>query len=185
MHPETLRLSKTIAKALRHSPWLFELEIDAEGWTPVEDLLAALARERTGWDNLTEADLAELIAQSEKKRYEIQDGKIRAYYGHSLPGKLAKTPAEPPQILYHGTTAEVLDAIRQSGLKPMSRQYVHLSMDEQTANLVARRKRGQVVILAIRAGEAHRSGVKFYLGNEMVWLADAIPPAYIVIPADR
>lgn len=183
MNPGTLRLSKTIAKALRHSPWLFELEVDEEGWTPVEDLLAALARERKEWRDLTGADLAELIAQSEKKRYEIRDGKIRAYYGHSLPGKLAKTPAKPPDILYHGTTAEALDAIRQSGLKPMRRQYVHLSMDEKTANLVARRKRGQMVILEIRAGEAHREGVKFYLGNDMVWLADAIPPAHIVIPA--
>lgn len=180
MHPDTLRLSKTIAKALRHSPWLFELEIDQEGWTPVEDLLAALARERREWDGLTETDLAELIAQAEKKRYEIRAGKIRAYYGHSLPGKLAKTPAEPPETLYHGTTVEALDAIRQSGLKPMRRQYVHLSADDETANLVARRKRGQVVILSIRAGDAHRGGVKFYLGNEMVWLADVIPTEYIV-----
>ena len=28
MHPDLVRLSKTISKALRHSPWLFELEID-------------------------------------------------------------------------------------------------------------------------------------------------------------
>ncbi len=183
MQPELVRLSKTIAKALRHSPWLFELEIDQEGWTPIEHLLAALGRERREWRNLAEVDLAELIAQSEKKRYEIRGGKIRAYYGHSLPGKLLKTPAEPPEILYHGTTVEVLDAIRQSGLKPMRRQYVHLSMDRETATLVARRKRGEIVILEIRAREAHRSGVRFYLGNEMVWLADAIPPAHIVIPA--
>ena len=183
MQPELVRLSKTIAKALRHSPWLFELEIDDEGWTPVEDLLAALAREHSEWRHLTETNLAEMNAQSEKKRYEIQDGKIRAYYGHSLPGKLLKTPAEPPNILYHGTTDEAIDAIRQSGLRPMRRQYVHLSMDRETANLVARRKKGSIVILEIRAGQAHRNGVRFYLGNEMVWLSDPIPPEYIVVPA--
>jgi putative RNA 2'-phosphotransferase len=176
-------LSKTVAKALRHSPWLFELEIDDEGWTPVEDLLAALARERSEWHDLTEANLAEMIAQSEKKRYEIRDGEIRAYYGHSLPGKLAKTPAEPPEMLFHGTIDEALDAIRQSGLKPMRRQYVHLSTEKETATQVAGRKQGQVVILEIRAGQAHRDGVKFYLGNQMVWLADAIPAEYIIVPA--
>lgn len=182
MQPELVRLSKTIARALRHSPWLFELEIDEEGWTPVEDLLAALQRERREWRDLTEADLVSMNAQSEKKRYEIQGGKIRAYYGHSLPGKLAKTPAGPPDMLYHGTTTEALDAIRRSGLKPMRRQYVHLSTEKETATQVARRKQGQIIILEIKAGQAYRDGVRFYLGNEMVWLADSIPPEYIVIP---
>jgi len=36
------RLSKTISHALRHRPEIYGLELDAEGWTPVEDLLAAL-----------------------------------------------------------------------------------------------------------------------------------------------
>ena len=27
-------LSKTISHALRHEPWLYELELDDEGWTP-------------------------------------------------------------------------------------------------------------------------------------------------------
>jgi putative RNA 2'-phosphotransferase len=182
MRPELVRLSKTIAKVLRHSPWLFGLEIDEEGWTPIDDLLAALHRERREWHNLAEADLIDLIAQSDKKRYGIRDGKIRAYYGHSLLGKMIKAPGEPPEILYHGTAVEALDTIRQAGLKPMRRQYVHLSKDLKTANLVAQRKRRRIAILEIRSGEAHRNGVRFYPGNEMVWLADAIPPEYIVIP---
>ncbi|MBN1427988.1 MAG: RNA 2'-phosphotransferase [Anaerolineae bacterium] len=182
MKPELVRLSRTIAKALRHSPWLFELEIDEEGWTAIDDLLESLRKARREWRNLTEADLIEMNAQSEKKRYEIQNGKIRAYYGHSLPGKLKKTPAEPPETLYHGTTDEALADIQTSGLKPMSRQYVHLSTDKETATLVAQRKKGRIVILTIQSGEAHRSGVKFYLGNEMVWLSDAIPVEHIVEP---
>ena len=182
MRPELVRLSRTIAKALRHSPWLFELELDEEGWTPIDDLLEALGRARKEWLGLTEADLVEMNEKSNKKRYEIRAGRIRAYYGHSLPGKLAKTPAQPPDILYHGTTDEALDAIRKSGLLPMRRQYVHLSTEQETANLVAQRKRGKIVILEIRAAEAYQGGVSFYLGNEMVWLSDPIPPEYIVVP---
>ena len=35
-------LSKEITYALRHAPWEFELELDAEGWVPVEQLIDSL-----------------------------------------------------------------------------------------------------------------------------------------------
>ena len=38
-------LSKEISYALRHAPWEYELEMDEEGWVPVEQLLDALHKE--------------------------------------------------------------------------------------------------------------------------------------------
>ena len=175
-------LSRTMALVLRHKPWLYELELDDEGWTSVEALLEGLREARPGWHNLTVADLDEVIAASAKRRYERQGERIRAFYGHSVPGRLLKTPAAPPELLYHGTIEGALAAIRQSGLRPMSRQYVHFSAEREMAAEVAGRKRGQVVILTIRAGEAHRAGVPFYLGNDTVWLADQVPPQFIDFP---
>ena len=96
-------LSKTLAHALRHEPWLYEIELDEEGWADVPAILAALRRE---WPGLQESDLAAMIAQSSKQRYELAGGRIRAFYGHSLPGQLRKTPAEPPALLFHGTSPE-------------------------------------------------------------------------------
>jgi putative RNA 2'-phosphotransferase len=183
MRRELVRLSKTVSHALRHAPWLYELELDAEGWVPVEALLSALRERRPAWESLTAGHLAEMVAQSDKARYQMQGGRIRALYGHSLPGKLAKTLAEPPVLLYHGTSTLALAAIRAEGLKPMSRQYVHLSTDEATARQVARRKRGTPTILRIKAAEAHCQGVSFYVGNDRVWLADHVPPAYLLFPA--
>lgn len=184
MDRDLIRLSKTISHALRHEPWLYELEPDEEGWVPLADLLAALRQGRAGWARLGEDDLARLIAQSDKRRFELCGGRIRALYGHSLPGRLLKRPAAPPAVLYHGTTLPALDAIRREGLRPMGRQYVHLSVDEPTARQVAGRKRGRPVILTVRAAEAGRHGVHFYGGNELVWLADAIPPQFITFPAE-
>ncbi len=62
----------------------------------------------------------------------------------------------------------------------MRRQYVHLSVDEATALEVARRKAGRPVILTIQAAEAHAAGVRFYQGNDKVWLADSVPAEFIV-----
>lgn len=61
----------------------------------------------------------------------------------------------------------------------MSRQYVHLSVDAETAILVGRRHDAEPVILQIDAEQAWNEGVPFYYGNEKVWLADKILPKYI------
>ncbi len=182
MDRDLVRLSRTISHALRHEPWLYELELDDEGWVSVDDLLGAL-RDARAWRAVSQADLERIIVESDKRRFELREGQIRALYGHSTPRRLLKTPAPPPPTLFHGTSRGALEAIRREGLRPMARQYVHLSVDEPTALQVARRKRGEPVILVVAAAEAHRQGVLFYQGNELVWLADNIPLAFIGTPA--
>jgi putative RNA 2'-phosphotransferase len=122
-----------------------------------------------------------MINRSDKRRFEMKAGKIRAFYGHSMEQKIARVPVHPPEILFHGISPKAVEAIRREGLKPMERQYVHLSLDEQTARTVGHRRTKQPVILRILARDAHQNGVKFYHGNETVWLADGIPPEFIEV----
>lgn len=171
-------LSRITSHALRHEPWVYELELDEEGWTPIHALVAALRNDRVEWHDLTEGDLARMIDQSSKRRHEISDGRIRALYGHSIAGKLKKTLAVPPHDLFHGTDPAVLPQIQTEGLRPMDRQYVHLSPHVDTAIEVGRRKCRIPVLLRVNVKEAVANGICFYEGNEMVWLADAVPPAF-------
>jgi putative RNA 2'-phosphotransferase len=173
-------LSKEVSYALRHAPWEYELELDDDGWVGVDQLLTAL-RLNPKWSNVKVSDLELMISESEKKRHEIVDGRIRAFYGHSIPNKIIKSEAEPPAILYHGTTKKVLNSILQKGLKPNQRQYVHLSQDIETALQVGKRRDSEPIIFEIDAKRAHENGVNFYLGNEKVWLADVISPEYLSI----
>jgi putative RNA 2'-phosphotransferase len=173
------KLSRVMSHALRHEPWLYELELDDEGWTDVEALLSALRREAPTWSELSERDLLDVIASSSKQRHEMAAGRIRALYGHSLPGKLRRTAAEPPDELFHGTSPEAAVQILQNGLMPMARQYVHLSVDRAMADAVGGRKAKSPVILAVRAHDAWAAGVPFYAGNDKVWLADQVPPAFL------
>src|SRR5213592_3648611 len=92
-------LSKTVSHALRHEPWLYELELDDEGWAVVDDLLAALHLVRPELNTLSADDLVCMIASADKQRHEMQDGKIRALYGHSVQGKLNRMPGVPPKVL--------------------------------------------------------------------------------------
>jgi len=175
------QLSRMLSYALRHHPESLGLQLDAEGWVDVQILLDALSQHRKVWKDVQEADILEIMAQADKQRFELKNGRIRAYYGHSLPQKIERTPDTPPVFLYHGTTSQAYTRIQQQGLRPMGRQYVHLSAEKETAIQVARRRTSLPIILKIAAQDAALQGMHFYLGNDMVWLADSIPPEWIIV----
>lgn len=116
---------------------------------------------------------------SNKKRLEIVGERIRAMYGHSFPMQIKYEEETPPAMLYHGTAKRFLDSIKKEGLKPMSRQYVHLSEDTETAKMVGKRRDFDPVILYIDTAEAIKAGVKFYRANDKVWLCKELPPQFI------
>jgi len=177
-----IALSKLVSVALRHDPERFGLSLDDRGWTPVDDLLRALRGRGGRYARVSRADLETMIATSAKQRHEISGDQIRALYGHSVDGRVERAPAAPPDVLYHGTPRRSLAAILEHGLRPMSRQYVHLSPTVDVAREVGARRDRQPVILAVDAATAHHDGVPFYRGNDAVWLADHVPARYLSAP---
>ncbi|MBW7475980.1 RNA 2'-phosphotransferase [Paenibacillus oenotherae] len=173
-------LSKEVSYALRHAPWEYELELDPEGWVEIDQLLHALCMDNQ-WGAVGESDLAAMIEASDKKRHQIEGGKIRALYGHSVPDKISKIPECPPATIYHGTARALLEEIVKTGLQPMGRQYVHLSADKETAMTVGKRKDSKPVLLGVYAEKAWKKGMKFYRGNNTIWLADYVSPQYIFV----
>ncbi len=88
-----------------------------------------------------------MVCNSEKQRFEIKGDHISARYGHSH-DKVQYPAGEPPAVLYHGTNNKALAAILKEGLKPMGRQYVHLSEGTHFASFAGSR-RGELVLLRI------------------------------------
>lgn len=171
-------LSKKMAFALRHKPEQCGLTLDKEGFVRVDALLAYL-KSFNKYCNITLKDIKETLKNIEKKRFELKDENIRAYYGHTCEQKIEKTASIPPNVLYHGTSHEAAEKILKEGIKSQKRQYIHMSADTATANNVGMRKDNNPIILEVDALRANQNGVKFYLGNETTWLADYIPPEYI------
>jgi putative RNA 2'-phosphotransferase len=66
----------------------------------------------------------------------------------------------------------------KNGLKPMARQYVHLSLTEEVALTVGKRH-GEPIVLHINAKNMYEEGYKFYLSENKVWLVDIVPVKYI------
>ena len=167
------KLSREISYILRHNPLKYNLTLDKEGWADINDLLQKL-NARSEWNGLSKKDLEKMIASSDKKRHEI-----RAFYGPSLKEKVHKSPCQPPNVLYHGTVEKFVDSILEKGLITKERQYVHLSTTPETAIKVALRRDKKAIILKIDAQKAWDSGIKFYLGNEDIWLSEPIASKFI------
>ena len=173
----TKKHSKRLSYILRHAPQEAGLTLGVGGWVAVSDLLAGLSTK--GWDITTE-ELAEVVATNDKKRFTLSDDglHIRAAQGHSVDIKSDLDPLAPPEFLYHGTATRFLDNILKEGLKSMSRQHVHLSLDIETAMKVGQRH-GKPVILIVAAAEMAKTGIEFYRADNGVWLTVSVAPQYL------
>lgn len=176
-----VRVSKLLSFGLRHRPDKLGLRLDEAGWAAVDHVLESLA---TQGEKLSVEELKHLVATSDKQRFALsEDGRrIRANQGHSVTVDLGLAPREPPPRLYHGTVDRFLERIRVEGLLRGSRTHVHLSIDESTARVVASRRKGRPVILAVRAGEMSADGLAFFLSDNGVWLTDHVPARYLDCP---
>ncbi|MFB4263709.1 RNA 2'-phosphotransferase [Nonomuraea sp. GTA35] len=174
-----VRVSKYLARHLRHDPQRIGLTLDPAGWVEVEELLRAASAH--GFP-ITHEELRAVVAANDKRRYAIESGRIRASQGHSVPVDLGLPAVEPPEVLYHGTVGRFLAAIRREGLRPMSRHHVHLSPDRETATRVGAR-RGVPVVLVVASGVMHADGHTFLRSANGVWLADQVPPGYLRFPS--
>ncbi|GAA3227255.1 RNA 2'-phosphotransferase [Streptomyces sp. XM83C] len=174
----TVKVSKYLAKHLRHQPERIGITLDEGGWVEIDTLIAAAAAH--GF-RFTREELDHVVAANDKKRFAIDGDRIRASQGHSVDVDLGLPPATPPPYLYHGTVARNLAAIRSEGLRPMNRHAVHLSADRETATRVGAR-RGQPVVLSVDAGSMHRDGHVFHVSTNGVWLTEAVPPRYLRFP---
>ena len=168
-----VKVSKYLAKHLRHQPERLGLTLRPGGWVGVDDLLSACAA--AGF-RVSRAELEEVVRSSDKQRFAFDEAgtSIRANQGHSVAVDLGLEPVAPPATLYHGTGAGSVEAILREGLRPMGRHHVHLSPDAETARRVGARH-GRPVVLAVDAAAMASDGHVFFVSANGVWLTEAVP----------
>lgn len=171
------KISKYMSMILRHRPEVIGIRLDEHGWADVAELIEGIAKKK----KFNREILEEIVRTDEKQRYSFNDDKtkIRANQGHSITVDLELEPAEPPEILWHGTAEKYVASIEKTGLRPGTRMYVHLSLDMQTAVKVGSRH-GKPVIYQVKSGEMYRKGFRFYRSVNGVWLTIMVPVEYLI-----
>ncbi|MBE9125058.1 MULTISPECIES: RNA 2'-phosphotransferase [unclassified Coleofasciculus] len=172
-----VKISKYLSKHLRHQPERIGLTLAAGGWVCVDELLVACKKHAFP---LNRRELEEVVTCNDKQRFSFDatSTKIRANQGHSVDVDLQLEPTIPPEVLYHGTDHQSVEAILRQGLRKMSRHHVHLSSDIATAQKVGARH-GRPVVFAVNAGAMHEEGYTFYCSENGVWLVEEVLPKYL------
>ena len=155
-----VKLGRFLSLVLRHNPGAAGITLDEHGWADVNELLAGVNRAGRKIDMDT---LERIVRENNKRRYSFNGDhtRIRANQGHSISVDVELKEAEPPRYLYHGTASRFLPAIQGEGIRRMSRQYVHLSGEFETAVAVGKRH-GNPVVITIDAAAMRRDGITFY-----------------------
>ena len=174
-------ISKYLSYILRHNPEELGLDMDVYGWVSVEELITKV-KER-GRYQLDRNSLQHIVAQDNKGRYRFNEegSKIKACQGHTIPWVVPQLEyQEPPQYLYHGTTTEALEKIKESGgLSKMRRHAVHMQADIEKAWQSAMRWRKKPVVLKIDAKRYYEEGGIFGKTENDVWCTETVPLAFI------
>ncbi|WP_459194304.1 RNA 2'-phosphotransferase [Halosimplex sp. J119] len=192
------RLSKYLSGALRHFPDDARIALDEGGWTPFDDVVAAAERK---YDWAFRERVAGVVATDPNGRFERTGGgdagggdnsgpsetgendtdRVRAAYGHSVEVDLESGDGPVPDELYHGTAPRNLDTIRGEGLKPMSRQLVHLSGSVEEARRVGGRHTDDPAILEVDAAAMLADGRDITRRGRATYTTERVPPRYLSV----
>lgn len=177
------KLSTFLAYILRHCPEDIELKMDERGWVSTSELIKKI--NNNSKYTITAEQLDELVKEDEKGRYRYNENKtkIKACQGHSIPYvKPEMEYKEPPEYLYHGTTQDALDKIKESGfISKMTRHAVHMQEDSSKAwQSATRRRNATPVLLKINAKKMYEDGYVFGCTDNNVWCTDQVPYKYII-----
>lgn len=165
-----LNLSKRMSFSLRHGPQFFDFTMNDQAQVELNDFANAV--------NIPVEIVEWIVANDEKNRFTLRDGYIWCSQGHTFNSGIEfpiVSDDDMPAYLYHGTKMSFLNSIIETGLRSMSRQYVHLSGDTVRAQTVADRRKGKSIILRIDTALLRDAGIVVRIAENGVYLTEDIP----------
>ena len=132
---------------------------------------------------MTRAELDRVVAGTDKRRFEVSGGRIRAAQGHSVDVDARSwTPVGRRRraVPRHGGPLRG----RRSGPTGCARAsaVTYTCRPTPPTAMTVGARRGEPVILSIDAAGMHSDGHEFYLAANGVWLTDHVPPRWITEP---
>ena len=161
-HPHLVKLSNFLVYACRHGALDWGLRADPDGWLEIDDVLSL----RPGRRILERGHVRQIVEDACEGRLEIDSSgsRIRAVQGHSLAirddsFRRVNLHDGIPRWLIHGTDEEAFLKIRREGIRPMTRQHVHLAT---TADVV---HDYSTVLIYVDKNEVLRLGMELLLSG--------------------
>ncbi len=164
------KVSKLMSYILRHNPGEYRLTLGEEGYIDLTEFINAINKKHPDvtWFEINGA----VHNFKDKRRFEINGDKIRALHGHTVKSNIHYKPCQAPKTLLHGTTDKAWESIKNEGLKPMAREYVHLTDDPKMASDIGNRYKGNLVVLAV---DTSKISGDIYNSENGIFLTKQVP----------
>lgn len=176
--------ARLLTMLLRHKAPEY-MEVDNKGFVDTYKVIQWINNtdtERSTDTKFTMEHLEQIVLDDNKGRFQWNSdkSKIRAVQGHSFDIKVEYEPYEPCGMPLHFTYSRNTSRIKEKGLLPMQRQYIHMVeyVDESKKPWHLVRQDCDMVITV--QPEYIKTG-KFYMADNGVLLHDgAIPPDMLI-----
>jgi len=178
---ELAHVGRIMAGILRHFPEKFDVELDTHGWADIEGLVAAIRAQRVTLHWLKPHHLGAIVETDPKGRYQIDNARIRATYGHTIDVDLEHPTDDIPDKLFYPTTADEVELLFETGLHPTDRKFVHLSLTYEQAMEAGSHRDPSPIIIEIDAASAMTEGITISQAGKTVFITNGIPPKFMSI----
>lgn len=176
MSKRDVSISKALSWLLRHGATKEKLDIDEEGYVPLQQVLT---HQRLKSFRASREDIERIVENNDKKRFSLatKNGTdvICANQGHTLrevgTSQMKElVGSDIPDEIYHGTYRHKLaDIIGSGGLSRMQRNHIHFT-NSSTTNVSGIRRSCNILIY-IDGHACARAGIRFYVSANGVILS--------------
>lgn len=182
-----IQISKALSYLLRHGAIKEKLNIDSNGFIPLNDILS---HNRIKTHKATLEDVLRIVENNDKKRFTLKQQKengessnegyvICANQGHSIESVSADETLVPlldatdfPPVIIHGTYLNKLPLIYESGgLSKMNRNHIHFAYDNDPDKVVSGMRKSCNVLIYLDINKCIDQGIKFYRSANNVILS--------------
>lgn len=168
------QFGRIMAGVLRHFPDRFELDMDQQGWVDAEEFITSVKFKRQNLGSLTMTHLRAVVETDPKGRYQLEGGRLRATYAHSIELDLDLPTDGVPEHLYFACTQEDSEEYLEQGLYPLDRQMVHLSGTRLNALEAGRHIIGKPVVLLVDVRAAEEAGKPIMKAGTTVYVTSEV-----------
>lgn len=176
---EANSLGRILALVLRHAPEKFNVDMDINGWVNTRELSEAIGNQRRHYHWLRGWHFEAIANADEKGRYQVENGMIRATYGHSIELDLDLPTDDIPEGLYYPCESGDVETLLEFGLTAGDRKNVHLSRSIKNAMEAGHVRIDRPTILEVDTTRAIADGHTIYRAGTTVFLADEVPGEYL------
>ena len=174
-------VGRILAGMLRHFPENYGVRLDDHGWVKIYNIIPVIRTQRRNFWWLTPYHIEALVMTDPKQRYQLgKNGEVRASYGHTIPVNMDDLPTEGvPDKLYYQTTEEELEFIRETGISPSDKSWIHLSLTPRQAYVSGMFHIDAPTVVEIDVTGLRETGREVYMATDEVFLVNEIPPEFI------